>query len=293
MFSLIKNIPSKCGLGEGCVWSADDNAFYWIDITKPNLYKYSVETDTVEKFETPNNPANVFLTQQPNVLLVTLFDGLYLFNLEQQTWELWRDIEPDKTLRLNDGTVDCNGNLLIGSITMTPDENGQDVPVDFDGRLFSVKESESTIEGDSIGVFNLATFSPDNKIFYYADSMKGEIYACDFDTEKSTVGKPKLLNKLDEKYGGPDGGACDSEGYIWNARWDGKGVVRISPQGELVDFFEVPTTRVTSLCFGGKDLKTLLVTTAELDMEHEAHSGNTFLFQVDVAGLAPFKTKLV
>jgi sugar lactone lactonase YvrE len=36
-----------CELGEGLLWSARDNAIYWVDILAPALHRYSLATTQV------------------------------------------------------------------------------------------------------------------------------------------------------------------------------------------------------------------------------------------------------
>lgn len=288
ILTLEKKLNINCGLAEGCVWSADDNSFYWIDIVKSHLYKYSLTDESLKCFNTPKQPANIMLTKTTGRLLVSLFDGLYIFDVEKESWKLWLKVEPDETLRLNDGCVDIHGNIWLGSMLMSPDKNGNEVDMGKFGRLFKITPDKSvTIEKEAIAIFNLATYSVDNKIFYYADSFTNEVYACDYVQKTASLSNQRLFCKLDDKYGHPDGGTTDSKGFIWSARWDGNGIARISPNGELSQFFHLNASQVTNICFGGKDLKTILVTTASLTKNQEEDGGSIQLFQSYVAGISP------
>jgi len=35
-------------------------------------------------------------------------------------------------------------------------------------------------------------------------------------------------------YGIPDGSAIDVDGCVWNARWDGGAILRITPEGKVI-----------------------------------------------------------
>ena len=67
-------------------------------------------------------------------------------------------------------------------------------------------------------------FSPDDKIFYFADSWSGEIWAYDYDIETGTVANRRTFTKIDTSRGGAaDGSTVDAEGCLWNAQvYDGK-----------------------------------------------------------------------
>lgn len=60
----------------------------------------------------------------------------------------------------------------------------------------------------------------------------------------------------------PDGSCMDSEGCLWNARFGGSCVVRITPQGKLDQVLELPVTNPTSCIFGGHDMRSLFITSA-------------------------------
>jgi sugar lactone lactonase YvrE len=63
--------------------------------------------------------------------------------------------------------------------------------------------------------------------------------------------------------GAPDGLALDADGCLWIASGHGGTLLRVSPAGELVEELDVPARFVSSLCFAGPDLTTLVVTTAD------------------------------
>jgi len=55
----------------------------------------------------------------------------------------------------------------------------------------------------------------------------------------------------------PDGLAVDASGYVWSARWDGFGAVRLDPRGKILEKISLPVAQVTSLCFGGPNFDRL------------------------------------
>ena len=84
----------------------------------------------------------------------------------------------------------------------------------------------------------------------------------------------------------PDGLVVDEGDGVWVALWDGGGVVRFSPAGEVDRVVEVPTPRVTACTLGGDDLRTLYVTTSRLGLEHDdGCAGAVFSVRVDVPGV--------
>jgi len=76
--------------------------------------------------------------------------------------------------------------------------------------------------------------------------------------------------------------------------WGGACVACFDPEtGELLRKINVPAANVTSCAFGGKDLKTLFITTASISMSPEVAAkyplaGNLFAIDLDVSGVPAF-----
>jgi len=88
--------------------------------------------------------------------------------------------------------------------------------------------------------------------------------------------------------GGPDGLAVDAEGGIWVALYQAGALQRYRPSGAADARIDVPARAVTSLCFGGADLRDLYVVSADNAVD-PARGGSVFRARSDVAGLpAPF-----
>ncbi len=60
--------------------------------------------------------------------------------------------------------------------------------------------------------------------------------------------------------GAPDGLALDAEDHLWIATGHGGSLLRVSPEGELVEEIAMPARFVSSLCFAGAEL---IITTAD------------------------------
>jgi sugar lactone lactonase YvrE len=162
------------------------------------------------------------------------------------------------------------------------------------GSVYQYRAGKLTKVIEQIRVPNSICFSPDGRTAYFTNASQ-MIVRCATDP---TTGLP--IGPWEDFYsmaglGGPDGSVVDSEGFLWNARWGGGAVIRISPEGKLDKVVEVPGVRQVSCpAFGGKDLKTLYLTTAREHMtpeqlEHEPHAGSVFAVELDVPGIAePF-----
>ena len=80
------------------------------------------------------------------------------------------------------------------------------------------------------------------------------------------------------------------EGCLWNAQWAGSRVVRYRPDGSIDRIIDLPVSRPTSVAFGGKDLRTLFITSARVGLNDKAldrqpMAGCLFAMDVDVPGI--------
>ena len=131
-----------------------------------------------------------------------------------------------------------------------------------DGCLFRLgADGVLTTVVREIGVANTIAWSPDGTHLYSADSLANDLRVYPFDQQGAGLGKPRSLLK-DLPKGPPDGSAVDSEGSLWNCRYGGGCVVRVSPLGQVQEVVEFPTINITSCAFGGPQLNILYVTTA-------------------------------
>ncbi|MGF1647753.1 MAG: SMP-30/gluconolactonase/LRE family protein [Kineosporiaceae bacterium] len=99
--------------------------------------------------------------------------------------------------------------------------------------------------------------SPDGSTLYVSDSSTRHhrVHAVALDDSGPPWGPGDVLWTM--PVGVPDGMRCDVEGNLWVA--GGDGVYVVSPVGEQVGHVPVPEM-VTNVCFGGADMRTLLVT---------------------------------
>jgi sugar lactone lactonase YvrE len=90
-------------------------------------------------------------------------------------------------------------------------------------------------------------------------------------------GEPEIFIDLRAEGRWPDGSVVDSEGALWNAQWGSGRAARYLPDGRFNQAVQIPGVHSSCPAFGGEDLRTLLVTSAQ---EHiaapSAHDGLTY-----------------
>jgi sugar lactone lactonase YvrE len=280
----ILNAELRLSLGEGPVWDCVGGFLYFVDIERDSVFKLEVSTGDVDMC-TVRRPSAIGLCRSGR-LIIACRAGIVLLDFENGTVsQLCNPIEHNPLARLNDGKVAPDGSFWVGSMQNNIAEDGAPIELNSDiGGMFRVTSDGRTVPllPETLGIMNTLAWSPNNREFFFADSMKGALFSAVHNTD-GTLGSIKRFN-TDCPLGVPDGSAMDEEGYLWNARWGGGSVVRFDPSGNMDRTVYIPASNVTSCCFGGPDLKTLFVTTARSGLSRQAIDENRnegALFAVD------------
>lgn len=257
-------------LGEGPLWSHSEQALYWLDIGNKKLFRQGLSDTHPTSWLFPDYPGCIAELTSGTVA-IAMGKGIQRFDLGTGAVDLLRAAPARRpATRFNDGKVDPLGRFWVGTMQNNFGPQGESVAVErSDGALyrFNADGSVDTVE-ENVGIANTLAWSLDSRSFYFADSLRGQIYAYDFDAASGTVcNKRFFFEGLD--LGVPDGSAIDQDGCLWNARWDAGVILRITPSGTVDRSIAVPVPRPTSCAFGGSRLDTLYVTSARLGLTAE------------------------
>ncbi|MGE3831972.1 MAG: SMP-30/gluconolactonase/LRE family protein [Parvibaculaceae bacterium] len=284
-------MDSRDMIGEGAFWSAEEQALYWLDVPMPSvIQRYTPATGRHEKWPMPEM-VSAMAKRKDGSLLVASHSGINFLDLKDG--KLRRQIAPegDQPLnRSNDSAPDARGRFWLGTMMNNIGPNGEALSITEAGAVWRVEPDltyEKVITG--LTITNGIVWSPDSRTMYVADSAAQVIHAFDFDIDAGKATNRREFSAIKD-LGYPDGATIDSEGYLWSARWEGECVARFAPDGSVDCIVPIPASRVTSCAFGGKDLKTLHVTTARYEMTAEEDKrfpkqGGIFAFEAPVPGL--------
>ena len=270
-------------LGESPAWSVNEQKLYWLDIEKSELWRYDPETKETKVWKTPERAAS-FAFREKGGLLVAFVSCLAFWDPETGKTTKLKVMEPDlATTRMNDGRCDRQGRFIIGGM----DQAGKYEKISNVYRVDRDLSIHKIISG--VACANSICFSPDGRVMYFADTPTGEIWAYDYNTNTGDISNKRVFANFSDQPGIPDGSIVDSEGYLWNAQWNGHRVVRYRPDGTVDRLISIPVMNPTSLAFGGKGLNVIYVTTARYLMtseqiEAEPLSGGLFAVTSDVRG---------
>ena len=188
--------------------------------------------------------------------------------------------EPGEGGSLNDMHADGAGRIYTGTIRSDPfSDSGERVP----GECWRIDgEGESVQLYDDVTLSNGIGLSPDGTVIYHSDTGRGQIVAHDVTADGCANRRPFATLER----GRPDGLAVDTEGGLWVAAYEGGCVARYGLDGQLLGYLEVPANGVTSLCFGGSDLRDLYIVTSD-NTEDPSRQGSIFRTRAPVAGQPP------
>ena len=201
-------------------------------------------------------------------MVVAFYGGFRFFDPQTGAVETIHEVEtgtPDS--RMNDGRTDRQGRFWAGSMDdgMTGRPLGSLYRLDHD---LSLHKTET-----GIVVSNSIAFSPAGDVMYYADLDQDVIWATTSTPPPARSPTSACSWAPGSAPGIPDGSTVDSEGYVWNARWNGWCVARFAPDGTLDRTVEMPFQQVTCPMFGGPDLDVLYVTGARVNLSDDVLAG--------------------
>jgi sugar lactone lactonase YvrE len=282
-------------VGESPVWHPEQRCVYWTDINGFKIHRYSAEKCELKSWSFDAPVSTLSLTTAADWLLVATGPRLILWSPTGDRRVHFTQPERDWPYnRLNDGACDPSGVFWVGSMRNNVGADGSDVKVEgFTGSLYRVNaEKQVNVADSGFGITNTLVWSPDRTRFYCACSIRNIIYVYEFDATESLVSNRRAFVK-DSLPGVPDGSAMDEDGCLWNCRYSGGCVLRISPAGRTVETIRIPVSNVTNCGFGGQDLRTLYVTTASLGAgRDEKLAGGLFTMRTEVPGMGPARFRL-
>jgi sugar lactone lactonase YvrE len=236
---------SRCGVAESPVWDAATRRLLFCDINGKKINALAVDTDTRETWAFPEVVGSFGLCRSGR-LVVALRHRVVLFDPRTQAIsDLTAAVEEPATNRMNDGKVGPDGAFWVGSM----DENSPRQPL---GALYRVT-ADGKIEKKSQGyaVSNGLAWSPDGRVMYHSDSTSAIIEAWDFDPATGGMSNYRVIAKLTNEDGRPDGAAMDAEGNYWSAGPSAGCINCFSPAGALLKKLLFPVPGPTMPCFAG------------------------------------------
>jgi sugar lactone lactonase YvrE len=258
-------------LGESARWDPSSGHCSWVDIEAGTL------------FVAPGldiNAQRVLMTVH-GTLGCAIPDGVGGFVLANENRVVWFDgsetrtseemFPRDKIRRFNDGCIDSEGRLIVGTLSRGRDDGTEKLlRIDREGRVEVLRAN--------VRLSNGVAFHPDGRLFH-VDTLASSVSWSD---DLSTCAGWMTAFTVD---GTPDGLHIGADGTLWLAMWGGGEVRQYTEYGELLARVVVDADNVTSCARIGTDGHHLLVTTARdglsaRELEMTPSSGQLFVADI-------------
>lgn len=265
------------GLVEGPVWQ-DGQGLYYSDVHNGGVFRLSLEDEVSTAIPHRRgiggmalHAAGGLIVGGRNIAFKSL-DG-------ERTVVLLDKQETPGGVGFNDLTTDATGRVYAGSLGFSVFSSDAPKPghlhvIDLDGSVRTVS--------DGIMLTNGLGFSPDGSRLYHCDARADIVRVYDV-RDDGTLSAWRVFARVegDET---PDGMAVAEDGSVWVALAHGGCVLVLEPDGSERTRLPVPLPMVTSVCFGGADLRDLYVATGSRGGPSD-HCGTVYRTRVDVPGL--------
>lgn len=286
----VKNVLKvQAILGECPVWSVSEQVLYFADILSPEIHRFDPTTGEHRSIITPEH-TGCFGFREKGGFIAAMRTGIFLLDQYGQIEKKVADspTDADKS-RFNDGRVDHWGRFWCGTVWEADDRNN--------GKLCRVDANlNCEVKAEDVKISNGLAFSPDKRWMFHTDTPNHVLYRYALNVDSGElIGEREIVRKFEKQDGEtirtalPDGGAFDSEGCYWSALFNRGKILRLSSEGDILDEILLPVKWPTMVAFGGKDLKTLFITSSREDRTKQElaqypQSGDLFAVRVNVAG---------
>ena len=279
----MEELATGFGLVEGPTWLKDKGLLF-SDVIRGGVYLLNDSNEISTILEHRRGIGGIAIHEEDGLIVGGKNIAYKSFTGDKTTILLSNDVT-EAALGFNDLTTDSKGRVYVGSVAFKVFSNDEMIPghlhvIDVDGSVRTVS--------DGVMLTNGLGFSPDGRTLYHADARDAVVRQYEVSPDGNvTDWKPFVQTNN----GHPDGLAVAEDGSIWIAMAYGSRVDVFESNGALRESLPVPLPMVTSVCFGGPDLKDLYVVTGSRGGPSDI-CGTIFRTRVDVPGLPISEAKV-
>lgn len=251
-------------LAENIIWDHRRSLLLWTDINGNSFNSCDEDGSNYRKIDLNERLCSFALTIN-NKIIAAFEKQIFLCDFNLNKLLKIADFElDDPDTRLNDGKCDYNGRFVVGGYNQKTHKKTT--------KIISIDTHKNiNVLIKNIGCTNSIEFSNCKKYIYHSDSLEKYIYRSKYDYKNSRIYETKPFIKYKKNEGFPDGSCIDKNNNIWNSQYDGGCVQQINQNSELGIKVNVPCPQVTCACFGGKNLDTLFISTAQENYTYKMH----------------------
>ncbi|XP_041355170.1 regucalcin-like [Gigantopelta aegis] len=268
---VIKQVCSS--IGEGPHWDEASQTLLYVDIMTGDVHRWNSVTKEDTKLHVADEFVSLIVPCEKGGFVVSTTRSLAHLDWESNQMTVWAEVEQDMPTRFNDGKCDTQGRLWAGTMGLEKKAVGELPPKM--GSLYSLNCERSVKKHvDKIDLSNGLAWTSDDKTMFFVDSIPRKVYAFDFDAQAGEITNQRTAIDFSKgtpsDLGCPDGMTIDTEGKLWIASFFVGKVFRFDPEtGSLLQEIKFPTSRTTSVTWGGVSLDDLYVTTSAYGFSEE------------------------
>jgi sugar lactone lactonase YvrE len=280
----------SCQLAESPQWLAGDVALQHVDILGKTILRRPLDGGPVTTLHAPDD-AGFALALEGGGVLAGAGRDLLLFPTFASEPVVVADVrhEPEDN-RFNDACCDPAGRVLAGTLSRSRAPGT--------AALYRLEPSGALTRLLPATISNGLDWNADATVLYYVDSTTQQVDAIGYDVDTGALGARRPFVHIAPEDGLPDGLTVDAEGGVWLALFGGGEIRRYGPDGSLDARIVLPVTNPTSLAFGGEDLGTLFITSAQHRLTpaqrgHEPLAGAILTLRPGVHGRLPWRPRTI
>ncbi len=252
-----------CEWAEGPVYFPEGDYVLWSDIPNNRILKFDAGSGDTTVFREPCNNTNGHYRDQQGRLVSCEHSANRISRTEADgtVVTLVNNLEGKRLNSPNDVVVKSDGTIWFTDppYGILSNREGNQRESELDGNFtyrFDPDSNELTVV-DSIGDRpNGLAFSPDEKLFYLADTGEPrDITVFDVANDGKTLTNRRQFAEV--RPGASDGFRIDEQGNIWTSAKDG--VQCYSSDGNLLGKIRIPEQAIANLVFGDRDGKRIYI----------------------------------
>ncbi|TVV73012.1 SMP-30/gluconolactonase/LRE family protein [Sphingomonas solaris] len=266
-------------LGEGALWSARANAFFWVDILAPALNRLSLADGQLTRWPMPE-PIGWVAERAGGGFIAGFQGGFAELDLDPLSIRPIGDPEPDLPgNRMNDGKADAAGNIWCGTMDMAEEQDS--------GTFYRLAPDLRWARMDGgYRVPNGPAFSADGRWLYHSDTARRTVYRYRRLPDGGIADRTPFIT-FTAADGYPDGMTVDAANGLWIAHWGGARISRFHEDGTLDRAIPLPAQQITNIAFAGPSLDRMFVTSAATGLPPTPMDGALFEMDAGAIGLPP------